>query len=88
MTTRTSPLTSVGRARLRGANHPRTLFNGPKITFVSVCPRCGRERAQHGYTRRMLWVLLSNGRRINAYCMVCNVCWPISDSERHGMSSP
>jgi len=86
MTTKTSSLTSVSRARSRGPNNPRA-WNRPKIAFVSRCPRCGHERFQHGYTRRGLFVLLNTGRSINAYCIVCNVCWPISERERHAISA-
>jgi hypothetical protein len=85
MTTKTSALTCVNRARTRGANSP-SVWNRRKIAFVSICPRCGNERFQHGYPRRTLSVLLSTGRRINAYCTVCNVCWPISESERRAIS--
>lgn len=85
MTTKMSPLTSVSRARMRGPNNP-LLWNRPKSSFVSMCPRCGRERLQHGYSRRALLTLLNTGRRINAYCTLCNVCWPISDGERRMIS--
>ena len=60
--------------------------NYPKIVFVSVCPKCGHPRSQHGYTRRILARLLSMRRKIDAYCMDCNVCWPISESERRTLS--
>jgi len=54
--------------------------------FVSVCPKCGHPRLQHGYTRRILARLLNMRRKIDAYCMDCNVCWPISESERRTIS--
>jgi uncharacterized protein (DUF983 family) len=85
MTTKTSPLTSVSRARMRGPNNP-LLWNRPKSSFASMCPRCGRARLQHGYSKHNLRVLLNTGRRINAYCTLCNVCWPISDGERRAIS--
>ena len=81
MTTRTSPLTSVSGTRARRADNP-LVWSRAKITFVSTCPKCGRERPQHGYTRRVLFSLLSKRRKIDAYCIDCNVCWPISESER------
>jgi hypothetical protein len=85
MTTRTSPLTCVNRARTRGANNP-SVCNRPKIAIVSICPRCGHESFKHRYTRRALSVLLHTGRRFNAYCIVCNVCWPVSERERRAIS--
>jgi len=54
----------------------------PRITFVSTCPRCGQNRVQHGYTRHTLLNLLNARCKIDAYCIVCNVCWPISERER------
>jgi hypothetical protein len=41
---------------------------------------------QHGYSRRILAKLLDMRRKIDAYCMDCNVCWPISESERRTIS--
>jgi len=61
--------------------------NYSKLTFVSVCPKCGHPRFQHGYTRRTLAKLLNMRRKIDAYCMDCNVCWPISESERRSIAS-
>jgi len=79
MTTRTSPLSSGTQART--AANP-LVWGRAKITFVSTCPKCGHERPQHGYTRRVLFSLLNKRRKIDAYCIDCNVCWPISESER------
>ena len=73
MTTITSPLAP-------------SLWNRTRITFVSTCPRCGQERFQHGYTRRILSSLLSRRSTIDAYCIECNVCWPINESERRAIS--
>ena len=83
MTTRISLPTSLNRVRARGAP---LVWNRPKIAFVSTCPNCGHERAQHGYTRRILLNLLNKRRKIDAYCAVCNVCWPISEGERHAQT--
>jgi len=85
MRTRTSPLTSVSRARARRVNHP-LVWNRGKTTFVSVCPNCGQERFQHAYSRRTLFFLLNTRRKIDAYCIVCKVCWPISETERRAIS--
>jgi hypothetical protein len=60
--------------------------NRPKTTFVSTCPKCGHERLQHGYTRRILFNLLIRRSNIDAYCVSCNVCWPIPDSDRRALS--
>ena len=58
----------------------------PRITFVSRCPKCGRGRLQHGYSRRMLFNLLNRRSNIDAYCINCKVCWRISESERRAIS--
>ena len=87
MRTRTGPLTSVSRTKLRGASHP-LIWNRGKISFVSSCPSCGHGRVQHGYSRRTLFVLLNTGRKIDAYCVLCKVCWPITDSERRAIQPP
>ena len=86
MTTRTSPLTSVSGPQARRTVSP-LVWSRTKTTFVSTCPKCGHGRLQHGYTRRTLFDLLSTRRNIDAYCSVCNVCWPISESERRTISS-
>ena len=87
MTTTTNRFASVGRSKTR-QSETATVWNLPKITFVSTCPRCGHGRIQHGYTRRTLSNLLDTRRKIEAYCSVCNVCWPISESERRMISHP
>lgn len=83
--TKTSPLASVGTPVARKEDDP-LVWNRPKITFVSTCPKCGHERAQRGYTRRVLLNLLNRRSEIDAYCINCNVCWPISESERRAIS--
>ena len=87
MTTRTSPITSQGRTGMRRAGNP-SAWHWPRITFISTCPKCGQERNQHGYTRHILLDLLNTRRKIDAYCIVCNVCWPIKESERRAISLP
>ena len=81
MTTRTSPLATVSGTPARRAANP-LLWSRAKIMFVSTCPKCGHERPQHGYSRRVLFSLLNKRLKIDAYCIDCNVCWPISESER------
>lgn len=58
----------------------------PRITFVSRCPKCSRLRLQQGYTRRILLNLLNRRSNIDACCINCNACWPISESERRALS--
>ena len=81
MTTTMNPPRAVSGSGVRGTSDP-LLWNRPKTTFVSTCPKCGHERVQRGYTRRSLLNLLSTRRKIDAYCILCNVCWPITESER------
>ena len=85
MTTTTNRLPYAGTSKARRAENP-AVWNRPKITFVSTCPKCGHGRLQHGYARRFLVNLLSTHRKIDAYCSVCNVCRPISESERRRIS--
>jgi hypothetical protein len=85
MTTAISRFAPVGRLNTRGAESP-PVRKRPKIRFVSTCPQCGHGRLQHGYSRRTLFNLLNTRRKIDAYCSGCNVCWPISESERRMIS--
>ena len=50
--------------------------------FMSVCPQCKDVRSQLGYSPRALLRLLTRSRPIEAYCVVCDGFWPISDQER------
>jgi hypothetical protein len=52
------------------------------ITFFSVCPSCGHQQVQDGYTRAALARLLERGRIIEAYCLSCDVLWPVAREER------
>jgi hypothetical protein len=56
------------------------------ITFVSTCPACGLQRSQNGYTRRAIARLLETSHTIDAYCVPCDVLWPISADERSAMA--
>jgi ribosomal protein L32 len=87
MKRKTSQPAAMGRTRMRGANDS-VVWNRTKFPFVSICPTCGHDRLQHGYTHRTLSVLLTTRRKIDAFCIVCNVCWPISESERQAISPP
>jgi len=57
------------------------------ITFVSTCPACGLQRSQNGYTRRAIARLLETSHTIDAYCVPCDVLWPISADERLAMAT-
>jgi len=83
-TTRNHP-TSLKASRARRPDHPPA-WDWHKLTFLSTCPRCGHERLQRGYTRRNLLKLLGSRRKIDGYCIVCNVCWEISESERRAIA--
>jgi hypothetical protein len=50
--------------------------------FFSTCPSCKHGRLQSGYERIELVESLSAGQAIDAYCLPCDVAWPISAQER------
>jgi hypothetical protein len=52
------------------------------ISFVSTCPLCGKLRPQHGYGYGELAESLSGEQTIDAYCLTCDVVWPINAQER------
>ena len=52
------------------------------ITFFSSCPTCGHQQLQDGYTRAALVRLLERGRIIEAYCLTCDMLWPVAPAER------
>jgi hypothetical protein len=56
------------------------------ITFFSPCPACRHQQLQDGYTRAALVRLLERGRIIEAYCLSCDVLWPVSDAERSALA--
>jgi hypothetical protein len=60
-------------------------MNKPNI-FVSACPACGQQRLQHAYPRRMLMKLLATRHTIDAYCVECDIVWPISAPERFAIA--
>lgn len=57
------------------------------ISFFSTCPACGQQQLQLAYTRRALLSLLKTGNIIDAYCLACDVVWPVSAQERSLMSA-
>lgn len=52
------------------------------LIFVSSCPLCGRQQLQHGHTRRDLTKLMESREIIDAYCLECDVVWPVTAEER------
>ena len=55
------------------------------VPFLSTCPACGQQQLQLAYTRRALIRLLETGNIIDAYCLACDVVWPVSAQERNLM---
>jgi len=49
--------------------------------FFSTCPRCKQPRLQNGYEQELM-ESLGAGEGIDAYCLSCDVVWPISPQER------
>ena len=49
--------------------------------FFSTCPSCKHPRLQNGYERIELVESLGVGQAIDAYCLQCDVLWPISAQE-------
>ena len=52
------------------------------LIFVSRCPACGRQQLQHGHTRRALTRLIQSCQIVDAYCLDCDVVWPVTAEER------
>ena len=52
------------------------------IAFFSTCPACKHVRLQNGYTQAELTAALDSDHAIDAYCLMCDVVWPISAQER------
>ena len=52
------------------------------IAFFSTCPRCKHARLQSGSERVEIFESFSAGHAIDAYCLACDVVWPISAQER------
>ena len=53
-----------------------------RLVFASACPVCGHQRLQHGYTRGKLIGLIESRGIIDAYCLECDMLWPVSTEER------
>jgi hypothetical protein len=53
-----------------------------RTTFLSECPKCGRDCVMTGYAPEELKELLELGAEIEGYCSSCDVRWPISTEER------
>jgi len=53
-----------------------------RLVFASACPACGHQRLQHGHTRGRLINLIESRGIIDAYCLECDMLWPVSAEER------
>ena len=56
------------------------------VPFTALCPKCKDVRYQRGYTPRSLFRLLGRNHVIEAYCVACDVFWPISAEERRALA--
>jgi hypothetical protein len=52
------------------------------LMFVSTCPVCGQQQLQHAHTRRALIRSIEMNEIIDAYCLECDLVWPINTQER------
>ena len=50
--------------------------------FFSTCPTCQYPRLQNVYDPIELIDSLNSGQPIDAYCLTCDVVWPINVHER------
>jgi hypothetical protein len=57
------------------------------VSFFSTCPVCGQQQLQLAYTRRALVSLLKTSNIIDAYCLACDVVWPVSAQERNSVAT-
>jgi hypothetical protein len=58
-----------------------------RVSFFSTCPVCGQRQPQFAYRRRALLTLLKTGNIIDAYCLACDVVWPVSAEERNSVAA-
>ena len=52
------------------------------LIFASTCPACGQRQLQRAHTRRALIRSIEMNQIIDAYCLECDLVWPISTEER------
>jgi hypothetical protein len=69
------------RVSNRGLGNGSAAMTKP-VSFFSTCPACGQQQLQLAYTRRALLSLLKTANIIDAYCLACDVVWPVSARER------
>jgi hypothetical protein len=50
--------------------------------FASTCPTCRQKQSQRGHTRRALVRLIESRQTIDAYCLDCDIVWPVTAEER------
>ena len=53
-----------------------------QASFLTECPKCGRQCVMTGYAPDELRELLELGAEIEGYCGNCDRRWPISVDER------
>jgi hypothetical protein len=56
------------------------------LPFTSTCPRCMRLQPQRGFPRAASRRLLDSGFPLEAYCVMCDQCWPVSALERRAIA--
>jgi hypothetical protein len=57
------------------------------VPFFSACPACSQKQLQLAYTRRALLKSLESGDIIDAYCLTCDLVWPISQQDRESVAA-
>ena len=57
------------------------------VPFFSTCPACGQKQLQLAYTRRALLRLLESDNIIDAYCLTCDLVWPVSKQDRDSVAA-
>jgi hypothetical protein len=55
---------------------------GQVLTFVAICPTCGREELQNTFTCAALERLIDGCYPIDAYCAVCDEFWTVNIRKR------
>jgi len=78
-----SPVNASGSAKKRLRSLIGKRIGSERVRFLSTCPVCGEQQLQLAYTRRALLRLLENANIIDAYCLACDVVWPVNVQERN-----
>jgi len=72
--------TYVGASGSTGAEADGRMHEA--LPFLATCPKCKRQRVQHGYDRGTLLRLFHRGYPVRAYCLECEEPWTIDAHER------